>query len=344
MKRVLVVATSRKTRGGITSVIKAHEKGPQWNKFHCHWVQTHRDGPKWRKILYMIYAYFDFTFRIPFYDLIHFHISLSTTVKRKLPLFKLAKKFGKKTIIHLHCGTQIDEIWNNDYHYMFQHADKILVLSNTLMQKIESKIAPTNNIEVLFNPCPIVTITETPKLKEILFSGTLYEGKGYKDLIRAFSVIAKEYPNWKLVFAGNGEIEEGRQLAKELKIDNQIEFLGWIAGTEKDNIFNRASIFCLPSYAEGFPMAVLDAWAYGLPVITTPVGGIPDIAKDGENMLIFEPGDIKKLVSNLSVLIEDEVLRRTMSNESFKLATNKFNMKTINTQLGKIYGDLLIEN
>ena len=52
--RVLVVATSRKTRGGITSVVKAHETGEQWKKYHCRWIQTHRDGPTWRKILYFI--------------------------------------------------------------------------------------------------------------------------------------------------------------------------------------------------------------------------------------------------------------------------------------------------
>ena len=54
--KVLVVATSRKTRGGITSVVKAHETGNQWKKYHCKWIETHRDGPSWRKILYFIKA------------------------------------------------------------------------------------------------------------------------------------------------------------------------------------------------------------------------------------------------------------------------------------------------
>lgn len=76
-------------------------------------------------------------------------------------------------------------------------------------------------------------------------------------------------------------------------------FLGWVSGEAKDNAFKEAMIFCLPSYAEGFPMSVLDAWSYGLPVITTPVGGIPDVAQDGVNMLLFNPGDIDMLAKQM---------------------------------------------
>ena len=64
--RVLILATSRKTRGGITAVLKAHETGVQWKRFHCHWVQTHRDGNNVRKLLYLAFAWLDFLVRIPF--------------------------------------------------------------------------------------------------------------------------------------------------------------------------------------------------------------------------------------------------------------------------------------
>ena len=66
MTKVLVIATSRKTRGGITSVIKAHETGEQWEKFHCKWIETHRDGNPIRKLYYL------FTALIEYILLIHF--------------------------------------------------------------------------------------------------------------------------------------------------------------------------------------------------------------------------------------------------------------------------------
>lgn len=88
-------------------------------------------------------------------------------------------------------------------------------------------------------------------------------------------------------------------------------------------------------------MAVLDAWAYGLPVITTPVGGIPDVAVEGKNMLIFNPGDVDKLAEQLARLMENEDLRESISKQSRQLAATTFNQDTINQQLNDLYESLL---
>lgn len=126
-------------------------------------------------------------------------------------------------------------------------------------------------------------------------------------------MIARGNANWKVVFAGNGEVEQAKGLAKEAGVEDRCIFTGWISGDEKDKWFKESKIFCLPSYAEGFSMAVLDAFAYGLPVITTPVGGIPDVAKDGDNMLLFNSGDIKALAKQLDLLMNDKALRDKLS-------------------------------
>lgn len=345
MSRVLVITTSRKTRGGITAVLKAHETGEQWNRFHCYWVQTHRDGPNLRKILYYATSWVDFLIRIPFYDILHIHFSLRQTAKRKVPFVKIAKLLGKKVIIHLHCGSQIHDIWNENYDYLFGAADVSLLLSENLQTMVEEHTGKGRDYRVVYNPCPTINKEPVlPKTKSILFSGTLYEGKGYRDLIRAFAKIATKYPEWKVVLAGNGEVELGKSIAKECGIEDQVVFLGWVSGDQKDKTFREAAICCLPSYAEGFPMAVLDAWAYGTPVVTTPVGGIPDVAKDGENMLLFNPGDTDKLAEQLEKLITsyegDQELYNRIKYASIDFAENKFNVNTINKQLGDLYEEL----
>lgn len=339
--RVLIVATSRKTRGGITSVIKAHETGKQWKKYHCHWIQTHRDGAAWRKILYWIVAWLDYIVRLPFYDIVHVHFSLRMTALRKRPFVTLAKLFRKKVIVHLHCGSQIDEIWNENYYYLFNVADVSLFLSECLKEKVMAHFTQKKDFRVCYNPCPSIIDHSTIKKQNIiLFSGTLCLAKGYADLLKAFARIAPKYTEWRVVFAGNGEIEQGQDLAKSLHVESQTVFLGWVSGQHKDDIFRKASIFCLPSYAEGFPMAVLDAWAYGLPVITTPVGGIPDVAVDGENILLFNPGDVEMLSFQLERMITNHTLREHISTASRNFATSKFNIDTINRQLGDLYAEL----
>ena len=340
--RVLVVSTSRKTRGGITAVLKLYEQSEMWRKYHCRWVGTHRDGNNVRKIWYFARACVQYVFLLPFYDIVHFHISLPTTAKRKYPLFKLAKLFGKKTILHLHCGSQIDDIWNDKYQFMFEHCDCGILLSESLKRKVEERVGMSDRFKVIYNPCPKINDTKQyEKKNHVLFSGTLYEGKGYKDLIKAFAAVAAKYPDWKIVLAGNGETEQAHSLAEELGISSQVVLLGWVSGEEKHRALCEAKALCLPSYAEGFPMAVLDAWAYGLPVITTPVGGIPDVAVDGENMLLFEPGDVDTLAKKLELIISDEVLRGKLAEESVKFASGRFSLAATMEELEKVYERVL---
>lgn len=345
-KKVLVIGTGRRTRGGITSVINAHREGKQWKKFHCRWIETHCDSNLFIKMCYFLRAIIQYLCLLPFYDIIHFHFSERSTALRKSILMPIAKLMRKKIIVHFHAfslDTTIRGAYKNIYNYLFNSADVIIVLSEYWRKAlVEECEIPYGKIKVLYNPCKMVPKNDREKENnnEILFAGTLNHRKGYDDMIKAFAKIAHKYPEWKIVFAGNGEIEYGKKLSFNLGISSQTVFLGWISGNDKDKAFRRATIFCLPSYAEGFPMSVLDAWSYGLPVITTPVGGIPDIAKNNLNVLLFPPGDIDALALQMDKMISDIRLRNLIASESLNLAKTTFNVNTINRQLEDIYQNL----
>ena len=343
--KILVVATSRKTLGGITSVIKAHETGAQWNKYHCKWIETHIDGSAGKKLWYFLFSLMQFIFLIPFYNLAHIHLSEPSSAKRKSFYFKIAKLWRKKIIIHFHAfspDSTINSRYRQLYKKLFSEADLVITLSNQWKIWIEEILDIKDNVTALYNPCqPIQTHHLDLKGNIVLFAGALNRRKGFRDLILSFASLASKYADWTLVFAGNGEIDEGKRLAKELGIETQTVFLGWVSGDAKDKVFKEASIFCLPSYAEGFPMAVLEAWAYGLPVLTTPVGGLPDVLEDGKNALVFQPGDTRHLSNQLERLILDDKLRNAISKESLTLSQTVFNVENINQQLTDIYKKLL---
>lgn len=343
MIRVLIIATSKHTRGGITAVIKAQQLGEQWNKYHCKWIGYHVDRTYWIKVLYYLYAFILYCIHLPFYQIVHFQFSLTTDARRSYYFFKVAKWLGKKTIVHLHCGDQLPEIWSPMYEELFTRCDLALVLSPSIKRKVEEYIGSSHRVEVLYNPCPTIdTITPFSKReKEILFAGTLNSNKGYSDLIKGFARIAKKYPEWKVVFAGNGEVEKAKSLACSLGIESQCVFLGWVNGEQKDTAFRRASVLCLASYQEGFPMAVLDAWAYGLPVVTTPAGGLIDIINEEQNGILFEAGNIDQIAEKLELIISDVGLREHISKESHIMAMTTFNMNNINNQLGEIYKSII---
>lgn len=350
MAKVLIVATSHRTRGGVTSVIKAHKSGRQWNEYHCRWIETHRDGNLLTKLLYVIHAFLQYLFLLPFYDLVHIHIGEPPSALRKQAFMWWAKTWHKKTIVHFHSfspRTTIKSKYSYLYHYLFTHADKVIVLSEYWKKEVDATFPEAHTV-VVYNPCPAVkgtseqetTKSVCPFAHSILFAGTVSQRKGYPDLIHAFAKIAEQHRDWGLIFAGNGEVEKGKSIAQETGISDQVLWLGWVNGKAKDAVFRHANIFCLPSYAEGFPMGVLDAWAYGLPVVTTPVGGIPDIADDGENILLFNPGDIDALACQLNKMINDNTLRNNIAKESIILAQTTFNIETINGQIENLYKEL----
>lgn len=342
MPKVLVVATSRKTRGGITSVVKAHETGDQWQHFHCRWIQTHIDTNPVAKIFYFVRAIIQFIMYLPFYDLVHIHLA---AVNRKIPFVFLTKLYGKKLIVHLHFPAAYDTIQDSHlgsrYHWCMLKSDVVIALSNQWKKQIEETFEDVHNVRVIYNPCPTVNrVLSEKKDKYILYAGTVDHRKGYDDMIKAFAKVHDKCNGWRLVFAGNGEIEKGKSLAREYGIGEKCEFLGWVSGKEKEKAFQNASAYCLSSYAEGFPMGVLDAWAYGLPVITTPVGGLLDVLEAGVNALVNEPGDIEALAKNMIEITNDEK-RHEISKQSLYLADEVFSVKQINHQVCELYSELL---
>lgn len=345
-KRVLVIATSSNTRGGITAVIKAHQVSNFWEEWNCIWIETHIDKSIFTKLFYFIKSFIKYIYLIKNSSLIHFHLSGPISSLRKLPFLLFSKLLRKPIIVHFHAGIPVfsfDKKYKSLYAIIFGFADSVIVLSQNWKLSICRDLSlPESKVKIISNPCPNIERDNSLDSKKIiLYAGTLYEKKGYADLITAFSKIAYNYSDWKLVFAGNGEIEEGKTLAKKLNIYDQVIFKGWVIGDEKHKLFSQASIFCLPSYAEGFPMAVLDAWAYALPVVSTPVGGIPDVAIHGENMLLCEPGNINCLARNLKLLIDDDKMRKKLIKASKEFSTGKFSISSISKDWNRLYNNLL---
>ena len=345
MKKVLVVATSRSTRGGITSIVRDYESTFLWSKWHCFWVETHIDRSLFNKVKFFLHSFFLFAVKVPKYDLIHVHLSEPVSAIRKTFFVFVAKILRKKVILHLNAFSPITTFKDNKflYSWLFNKADSVVLVSEQWRVWLNEYIPGFDHkVRVIYNPSKSeAKLYAIPKENIILYAGTLNKRKGYSDLLRAFSLISKKHPTWKLSFAGNGEIKEAKASAENLNILDKVFFHGWIDGQRKSDAFLEATIFCLPSYAEGFPLAVLDAMAYGLPIITTPVGGILDFLKHEKNSMIFTPGDVDALVVLLDQLITNEELRSSLSSESRKLSETIFSSHTIACQVDSLYCLLL---
>jgi glycosyltransferase involved in cell wall biosynthesis len=165
----------------------------------------------------------------------------------------------------------------------------------------------------------------------ILFVGVMLVAKGCAELLNAFSALAQRRPFAKLVYIGDGPLKKRLQAkADQLCLRDRVRFIGWVAHAELASWFSAASVFCLPSYAEGVPSVVLEAMACGTPVVATDVGGIGEVLPEFAGLLI-PPHDIRALESALDLALDSPWDRQRTIDHTlvFDWAKNVKNLKEI---------------
>ena len=130
---------------------------------------------------------------------------------------------------------------------------------------------------------------------------------------------------------------------RALGLAAQVEFLGWVAGEAKQAQLAQADVFVLPSYNEGLPVSLLEAMAYGVPVISTRVGGIPELVRDGIDGFLIEPGDRAALEDRLRRLAEDARLRQTMGDAARADIARRFDVARMVADTHAVYEACLRE-
>ena len=262
-------------------------------------------------------------------DIVHLHMAERGSVLRKSILALLAFIFSKPVIMHTH-GCEFHIFYDNLptiakrlVNKVLQNCAYVIVLSKSWRQTyIEKCNLKAEKVVVKYNPVVvpdrIPNRSQSDKLTFLLL-GKINQRKGVFDLLKATAQLPSDYRNKiELIFAGNGEIEKAMAIAKELKIDSLVSFSGWVDPKQRDLLLERANVFVLPSYNEGLPMALLEAMSWKLPVITTPVGGIPEIVLHNETGLLVEPGDVRELTASIQFLVDNEALRLSLGNAAYQ--------------------------
>jgi len=170
--------------------------------------------------------------------------------------------------------------------------------------------------------------------------GRIERKKGIHDLIEAGKLLADKF-RFKIILCGEGNISLWQEECSNKGLIDVIQFRGWVSGEEKELLLRETDIYVLPSYSEGLPMSILEAMSYGIPVISTPVGGVPEVVIDGINGFLVDPGDVHGLADKLEQLISDYRLRMKMGITGRQFAQEKFDISNNIKQLMNIYARLL---
>jgi glycosyltransferase involved in cell wall biosynthesis len=345
---IMMLGTGMGNQGGISSVVNDYKIYGILKKLGIDYYATHKDGTKLGKLLFFTSQFLVILFKMPLYKILHFHTSVGWSYIRLSIIFVLAKIFRKKTIWHVHTGEMLtyyaDSSLLEKYiiKFVLRNADVVIALSSNCKKMIET-LEPRASIKILLNTVNVndyeVSNREIHDPVKVLLLGRLEYRKGIHLILKAIEILADE--NISFVLAGDGDVEGTRKFVKENRFEKIVSVPGWISGDQKLVLLKEADIYILPSYQEGLPISILEAMSAGLPIISTPVGGIPDAVTDGENGYLIEPGDSEALASKILFLSKNYSVWKKLSLRSSEIAKQKFNMSRIESELTDLYGSLI---
>jgi colanic acid/amylovoran biosynthesis glycosyltransferase len=176
----------------------------------------------------------------------------------------------------------------------------------------------------------------------ILFVGRLVAVKGQAVLLESLALLAERGLRVRTVIAGEGPMRTRlEQLVERLRLNSQVSFAGAVGQDEIHALYADASIFCLPSFAEGVPCVLMEAMAMKLPVVTTRIAGVPELVDDGRSGVLVAPGRADQLADALERLLIDPALRARMGSLAREKVVREFNADTSSEQLRRVFATYL---
>jgi glycosyltransferase involved in cell wall biosynthesis len=173
--------------------------------------------------------------------------------------------------------------------------------------------------------------------------GLLGPNKNTTQLIEALGSLSSR-SDWVATIAGNGEVLKARAQVSKLGIVERVDVPGWIDQDQVQHLLEQTDIFLLPSLSEGVPMAILEAFSCGIPVIATAVNSIPEVVQDGRNGLLIPPGDLPALVAAMTRLLDDTDLRHRLGQQAFEDHAALYELTAYTKRLKKVWQEAACPN
>ncbi|MCK4261446.1 MAG: glycosyltransferase family 4 protein [Halanaerobiales bacterium] len=266
---------------------------------------------------------------------------LARTFRKQLYLFFVAdiveavcksERKGSRYAMALLQAKMFDRL----YKYMAQNTltfatkgelfERLSRVANACHEYIPSLISRTT-INIREDTC-------TNSIVNILFVGRLVYSKGVQDLIHAVAKLSMGNRKIRITIVGTGPMDkELKTIVGMLKLSDSVHFVGHIPfGENLFQVYRTGDIFVLPTYTEGLPKVLFEAFAFGIPIIATKVGGIPSVISHEENGILINPGSPTQIASATKRIITDSSLRRKIVSNGYAWITKH----TLEEEVGRI--------
>lgn len=271
-------------------------------------------------------------------------------------LVVILKVFRVKMLYHLH-GKGISlrrSVLEKMLYKLCFHNAKVIAISKLLLYDIEKYVdkkdvyilpnAVSNNL----NDWEVKEIAEerhSESTVTILFLANIIRSKGVFIALGAARILKEKNYNFKLYFVGDwGDIkkEEFFNVIEQYNLNTEVQYLGFRENDDKYDLLKKSDIFICPTCNDIFPLVILEAMQFCLPVVATDEGGIPEIIEDNISGFIVPKQNISVLVDRIERLLIDEGLRIKMGKEGRKKFLSEYTFKNLEKRLISIFGEEII--
>ena len=305
------------THGGIASVLRYYK--PCFGTFN--FIPTYRDASALSKLRYDAFSLCRLWWKLLTdrnIRIVHIHTAWGGSFIKHAWYVWLAAAMGRKVVLHCH-GSSF-EGWYDRLPAgrrrlvgdTFRRSGKVIALARAWKDLFVSIGVDASKVEVLNNITPCSGAGMKPlrpgEPVRFLFLGEIGPRKGVFDILEALRLIPEQKRRaLRLDIGGNRNEEQLRSRIEEYGLQQTVTFHGFVSGERKRELLQAADVFILPSFNEGLPIAILEAMSYGCAVISTPVGGIPEVVSG--NGVLVSPGDAAQIADAMQRLSDPGVFR-----------------------------------
>lgn len=353
--KIITVGPGLNVRGGVSTVERHIVTSPEYDDHLISHISTYEDGgigvKLWAFLKGILSLLSAIIFRKP--SIIHIHFSHRGSTLRKIVLFYCIRGFSLPIVMHSH-GSDFHEFYRGlpSWAKFFvkdalSRADAVIGLSGSWCDFFINEVGVSpDKVEVFNNPVEFIdTSSKRPnRTINILFLGRLEKRKGIYDILDAITKLKQENVdlNISLKLAGDGEVDKVSKIIQDRNIGDLIEVVGWVDRDTVKKLLINSEILLLPSYNEGLPMALLEAMGCGIAVITSPVGGIPEVINNNVNGLLVEPGNVDEIAQAIVKLMSEE--ERGRLGLAAKESTQHLSVDSYNQRLLNLYKKIIKRN
>ncbi len=265
-------------------------------------------------------------------------------VLRDIVFLLAVRRRFKKTIFHFHAGGLAEFIRRFPFPFQslirkaYLHPDIVIYVSSLspkdghFFEAKEERIIPNAIPDLTLDLSLIQSEKISSRTFRLLYVGALRKSKGVLDLIHATKILRNQGKEVRLTLVGGFTSESFKAEVSSLLFAEQLEseviLTGVLTGTKKLEAFRDSDLFCFPSYyeSEAFPVVILEAMCFGLPVVATPWRGIPTQVQEGETGFLVAPNNPEALAQTVSRLLQDRVLRDRLGKNGRKTFEENFSL------------------